>query len=122
MSPYTASSYHLSSPSCHPPPYSAVAHIRPRLVLPFLPSHCNDYVFSCLGPCLSDPFFIPVVAFVSWLRLNMDSTLESWGPDTAGEGGLGARSLLSLMSVKDIMRTDQYMYLIYYAMETNDVR
>lgn len=56
MSFYTASSYHLSSSSCHPPPPSAIVRIHLRFLLPLLPPRYKDDVFSCLIPCLSNPF------------------------------------------------------------------
>ena len=53
----------------------------------------------------------------------MGSILGSLGLGAAGADGLGARSLLTLMSVKDIIRrTDQYIYPICCAMDTNNVR
>jgi hypothetical protein len=52
----------------------------------------------------------------------MGSILGSLGLGAAGADGLGAISLLTLMSVKDIGRTDQYIYPICCAVDTNNVR
>jgi hypothetical protein len=53
----------------------------------------------------------------------MGSILGSLRLDVAGADGFGARGLLTLMSVKDmIRRTDQYIYPICCAMDINNVR